>query len=78
MGQGDTGNVELAEVLKRYRLATGLSQNALALATGLDASTIWKIEAGMRGIGLGTLGRLTKRLGATFKEEAEKAMVRHG
>lgn len=76
MGLNATGSPALADVLRTHRERSGLTQNALAKTVRIHTSTIWKIEAGQRGIGLGALNRLAEVLGDTFKDEAEAVMTR--
>lgn len=78
MGLNATGSPALADVLRTHRERLGLSQNALAKEVRVHTSTIWKIEAGKRAYGLGTINRLAERLGPAFKDEAEAAMAAHG
>jgi transcriptional regulator with XRE-family HTH domain len=75
MGLNVTGSPALANVLRTHRERIGLTQNALAKAVRIHTSTIWKIEAGQRGIGLVILNRLAEELGEDFKVEAESMMT---
>lgn len=74
MGLNVTGSPALASVLRAHREGLGMTQNELANDVGIHTSTVWKIEAGKRGIGLAALNALAARLGPDFKREAEAAM----
>jgi transcriptional regulator with XRE-family HTH domain len=76
MGLNVTGSPALANVLRTHRERSGLTQNGLAKTVRIHTSTIWKIEAGQRGIGLAALNRLTEVLGSDFKAQAEAVMTR--
>lgn len=77
MGKNMTGFPALAAVMRKHREKVGMSQNALGVAAKVHTSTIWKIEAGRRGIGIEALERLTVLLGPSFNEEAKAAMAEH-
>ena len=52
----------LAANLRRQRAAIGMSQEALALAAGLDRSFVGKVERGAHNISLASLERLASAL----------------
>jgi transcriptional regulator with XRE-family HTH domain len=58
--------VHVGENLRRLRQAAGLSQTALAEASGISRRTIINLEAGEANISLSGLDRLADALGATF------------
>ena len=63
-----TENERRGQELRKRRMAVGMSHGELALAAGLDVSTIWKLEAG----GGGRIDSLAKIEKALEKAEAEK------
>ena len=58
--------VHVGENLRRLRQAAGLSQTALAEASGISRRTIINLEAGEANISLSGLDRLAEALGAGF------------
>ena len=67
MFQGAVAVMEetFAEKLKRLREEAGLSQAALAEKTGMNLSTIAKIEQGLREPGWATVQKLARALGVS-------------
>jgi transcriptional regulator with XRE-family HTH domain len=56
----------VGENLRRLRNAAGLSQSALADASGVSRRTIISLEAGNANVSLSSLDRLAHAVGATF------------
>jgi predicted ATPase/transcriptional regulator with XRE-family HTH domain/Tfp pilus assembly protein PilF len=72
---GTHGSRSFAEVLRRYRVAAGLSQEALAERAGLSVRGVSDLERGLsRAPRLYTLARLGQALGLT--EPARQALAR--
>src|SRR5688500_99552 len=68
------GTLRFAELLRRYRLAAGLSQEALAERAGLSARGISDLERGARALPRAeTLGRLAEALALSPAERAALA-----
>jgi len=65
-GQQDHGGqlAELGDVIRQRRLKLGLSQEALADASGVDRSHMGKIERGERNVTFLNLLRIAKAIGA--------------
>jgi transcriptional regulator with XRE-family HTH domain len=61
--------------LKELREAAGLSQKALAEATGLHPMALAKLEQGKRGPSWETIQALAKALGVTCMEFTEEALT---
>jgi len=57
-----------AELIKNKRQATGLSHEALAVAAGIDRSTVSLIESGKRTPSLTTAERLATALGEKLSD----------
>lgn len=57
--------------LKKLRLESGLSQEALALSAELDRTYIPSIEKGERNVSLSVLEKLAKALGLSVSELLE-------
>lgn len=62
-------DARIAEMLTRHREMQGLTRKQLADQSGVSLWTVHKIEAGQRGIGTLSLGRLGKVLGTKFEHE---------
>jgi transcriptional regulator with XRE-family HTH domain len=60
---------QLREVLKRHREAHHLSVKELAAASGLTPYHLWHVERGIRSLGPGAIGRLSRVLGGRFAKE---------
>jgi transcriptional regulator with XRE-family HTH domain len=57
----------MATTLRKARKLAGLSTDELALAVGVNRSTIWRLEKGLRLPFHDTAQRLEKELGCTLK-----------
>jgi transcriptional regulator with XRE-family HTH domain len=66
--QGDGVLAHVGDNLRRFRQEKGLSQSALASASGVSRRTIINLEAGEANISLSGLDRLAGALGASFVE----------
>jgi len=67
---------ELGEVIRRHRLAAGLSQEQLAERSGLHWTYISQVERGRRNVSVGALRRIGAALGVTgwrLLADAERA-----
>jgi transcriptional regulator with XRE-family HTH domain len=64
----DTARTHLAKNLKRFRLALGLSQEALAERAGLHRNYVGCIERNEKNVSLDSLERISKALGVPPEE----------
>ena len=62
---------DFASTLRRYRLRSGLSQNALAKVVGIDASYINRLESGEREAPTREVAHALARALALFPEEVD-------
>lgn len=76
-GQQDQDGVlrALGAVIREQRLTLGLSQEALAEASGIDRSHMGKIERGERNLTLLNIVRIARALGVTPSSLLAKAML---
>lgn len=64
----NAGWVELGQVIRRYRVAAGLSQEQLAERSGLHATYLSQIETGKRNLSVQVLRRVAAGLGVPAAE----------
>lgn len=62
-------NIGIADALMKARAESGLTQNELSLASGINQADISKLERGIGNPSLKTLNRLARAMGKTLKIE---------
>lgn len=60
-------NIGIADALMKARAESGLTQNELSLASGINQADISKLERGIGNPSLKTLNRLARAMGKTLK-----------
>ena len=73
MERGREVTSDLADVIRRRRLAKGLSQERLAADAGLHRSFIGLVESGKRGLSVAALTQIAAGLDATAWELLREA-----
>lgn len=66
----DPALLELADAIREARTAAGLTQDQLALVSGVSRDTIIALENGRRGVSLGNALRVMKNLGLSLAPKA--------
>ena len=69
-------NSAFGKILTEHRLAAGLSQERLALASGVDRTYVGKVERGLHGPSLVSVVRLAGGLGMAPEQLVAAAMER--
>lgn len=67
--------VALGKAIREVRLSKGISQENLALLSGVDRSYVGRIERGDNNVAFLTLARLASALDTTVFKLAQKAKV---